>query len=50
MVFQQNVLEKDCFIAKMSCPAMVRPTSSDFWKAPLVKQEKSRQDWLILYF
>jgi len=36
MVFQQNLLEKAYFIAKMSCPAMVRPASSDFWKTPFV--------------
>ena len=30
MVFQQNLLEKAYFIAKMSSPG-----SSDFWKAPL---------------
>ena len=36
MVFQQNLLEKAYFIAKKSGPAMVRPASSDFWKAPLV--------------
>ena len=36
MVFQQNLLEKAYFfIAKMSGPTMVRPASSDFWKAPL---------------
>ena len=34
MVFQQNLLEKAQFIAKMSGPTMVRPASSDFWKAP----------------
>ena len=34
MVFQQNLLEKAHFIAKMSGPTMVRPASSDFWKAP----------------
>ena len=34
MVFQQNLLEKAYFIAKMSDPAMVRPASSDFWKVP----------------
>ena len=34
MVFQQNLLEKPCFIAKITGPAMVRPASSDFWKAP----------------
>ena len=38
MVFQQNLLEKAYFIAKMSGPAMVRPASSDFWKAPLVQR------------
>ena len=36
MVFQQSLLEKAYFIAKMSGLAMVRPASSDFWKAPLV--------------
>ena len=35
MVFQQNLLKKAYFIAKKSGPAMVRPASSDFWKAPL---------------
>ena len=34
MVFQQNLLEKSYFIAKMSGLAMVRPISSYFWKAP----------------
>ena len=33
MVFQQNSWN---FIVKMTGPAMVRPASSDFWKAPLV--------------
>ena len=33
MVFQLNLLEKAYFIAKKSGPAMVRPASSDFWKA-----------------
>ena len=37
MVFQQNLLEKAYFIAKVSGPAMIRPVSSDFWKAALVK-------------
>ena len=36
MVFQQNLLEKAYFIAKMSGLTMVRPASSDFWKAPYV--------------
>ena len=35
MVFQQNLLEKAYFTAKMSGPAMVRPASFDFSKAPL---------------
>ena len=35
MGFQQNLLEKAHFIAKMSGPTMVRPANSDFWKAPL---------------
>ena len=37
MVFQQNLLEKVCFIAKMSGAAMVFPASFDVWKAPSVK-------------
>ena len=37
MVFQQNLLEKAYFIAKVSGPAMIQPVSSDFWKAALVK-------------
>ena len=32
MVFQQNLLEKAYFIAKMSGAAMVWPASFDFWK------------------
>ena len=35
MVLQQNLLEKAYLIAKMSGVTMVRPASSDFWKAPL---------------
>ena len=31
-------MEKACFIAKMSGPAIVRPASSDFWKVPGVWQ------------
>ena len=34
-VFQQKPLEKVCFIYKMTGLAMVRPASSDSWKAPL---------------
>ena len=41
MVFQQNLLEKAYFIAKMSGPAMVWLASSDFWKAPLVSHFRS---------
>ena len=37
MVFQQNLLEKTYFIAKMSGPAMVLPASFDVWKARSVK-------------
>ena len=33
MVFQLHLLEKAYFIANKSGPAMVRPASSDFWKA-----------------
>jgi len=29
-------MEKAYFIGRKSGPAMVRPASSDFWKAPLV--------------
>ena len=41
MVFQQNLLEKAYFTAKMSRPAMVLPARSDAWKTPLV-ESKSR--------
>ena len=34
MVFQQNLLEKAYFVAKMSGLTMVQPASSDFWKVP----------------
>ena len=34
MVFQQNLVEKAYFVAKMSGLTMVRPTTSDFWKVP----------------
>ena len=37
MVFQQKLLEKSYFTAKMSGLAMVRPACSDFWKVPLSK-------------
>ena len=35
MVFQLNLLENVYFISKMPGLAMVRPASSDLWKAPL---------------
>ena len=44
MVFQQNVLEKAYFTAKMSGQAIVRPASSDFWKAPLVNRPQDQTD------
>ena len=34
MFFQQNLLERAYFIARMSGPAVVLPASSDFWKVP----------------
>ena len=34
MVFQQKLLEKTFVIVEITGPAMVRPVSSDFWKAP----------------
>ena len=36
MVFQQKLFEKVYFIIKLTGPAMVRPASSDKWKAPIV--------------
>ena len=38
MIFQQKNLEKVYFIFKLTCRAMVRPASSDKWKAPLISQ------------
>ena len=32
MVFQQNLVEKAYFVAKMSGLTMVRLATSDFWK------------------
>ena len=34
MVFQQKLLEKTFVIVEITGPAMVRPVSSVFWKAP----------------
>ena len=36
MIFQQKLLKKAYFIFKLTGRAMVRPASSDKWKAPLV--------------
>ena len=36
MVCQQNLLERVYLTTKISGLTMVRPASSDFWKAPLV--------------
>ena len=33
--FLAKTLGKACFIVKMTAPAMVWPTSFDFWKAPI---------------
>ena len=40
MVFQQKTLEKADFIVKMTGLAMVRPASSDKWKASLVSSQR----------
>ena len=37
IVFHKKLLEKAYFIFKMTDAAMLRPASSDFWKAPLNK-------------
>ena len=34
-VSKMKILEKTLFIVKMTSSAMVRPVSSDFWKAPI---------------
>ena len=44
MVFQQKLFGKSLFHFKMTGPAMVRPASCDFWKAPLDSQSKSNFD------
>ena len=40
MILQQKLLEKASCFVKMIGPAMVRPASSDFWKAPQVNEVK----------
>ena len=47
MVFQQNLLQKTYFIAKMSGLAMVRPASSDFWKASV---DSKVHEWVLVTF
>ena len=51
-----KLLEKDYFIVKMTSPAIIQPTSSDFWKVPLasmiihncaVTEQKQITLWLI---
>ena len=37
MVFHQNSWKKAFFIVKMTGLAVIRPVSSDLWKAPSVK-------------
>ena len=37
--FSQKPLEKADFIVQMTGPAMVRPVSSDKWKAPLREKQ-----------
>ena len=39
IAFQQKPSEKADFIVKMTGPAMVRPASSEKWKAPLVCEQ-----------
>ena len=38
MVLQQKLFEKAYFICKLTSPVMVRPASSDFWKARQVSK------------
>ena len=42
MVLQQKPLEKADFIVKITGPVMVRPASSDKWKAPLDRYSVNR--------
>ena len=46
MVFQQKLLERAYFIFKLSGRAMVRPASSDKWKASRVLQMERSQNAL----
>ena len=43
MVFHPNLLEKAYLFVKMTGPAMVRPASCDFWKAPLASRATPRR-------
>ena len=40
MIVQQKLLEKAYCFVKMTGPAMVRPASSDFWKAPSTRSKQ----------
>ena len=40
MIFQEKPLEKAYCFVKMTGPAMIRPASPDFWKAPQVNEVK----------
>ena len=46
IVFHQKLMEKAYFIFKMTGAAMVQPASSDFWKAPLVRDLHLLPLWL----
>ena len=48
MVFLPQLLKKAFFIVKMTGRVMVRPASSDFWKAPL--ESKGLCCWYVLPF
>ena len=47
MVFQQKLLEKACIIVKMTGLTIICLASSDFWKAPQVKSEKTTQTKIL---
>ena len=55
MVFQEKLLEKADFIFKLTGPAMVRPASSDKWKALLDsyvarKKERWQKNYLLVSY
>jgi len=49
MVLQQKLLEKADFIVTITGPVMVRPASSDKWKAPLntISADKSDKQYRL---